>query len=291
MTETDKSQAESAQSQGPAWFAEAIAHEPQEYQLEFGSHLVAWRSANGTGARQDQHSTPVLLIHGYSAHSRWFDHVAPQLLAACSTVWAIDLYGMGNSEHRDSYSVEDWSQQVQRAIQHILADTGANQVDIVAHSMGGGVAIQLLADCQQVIRKTVLLDAVPVRDPEALRQLGPMSKRREVAYKSLSQAVSYYRVIPSQNNIERYVLAHVAEHAYRETEQGWLLKTDPDLGVNLKRKDLTEVMVAIDSPIYMINGSMSTHTSADNLTYMMYVGQTLPTTTSGATRRSPSFIP
>ena len=83
------------------------------------------------------HESPVLYIHGVTSRSRAFRPNAERLRDEGFWVWGYDygdmfapgFYGMGNLD----IIIED----VHANVDHVLEQTGAEQLDIVAHSQGG----------------------------------------------------------------------------------------------------------------------------------------------------------
>ena len=83
------------------------------------------------------HESPVLYIHGVTSRSRAFRPNAERLRDEGFWVWgygygdmfAPGFYGMGNLDS----IIED----VHANVDHVLEQTGAKQLDIVAHSQGG----------------------------------------------------------------------------------------------------------------------------------------------------------
>lgn len=83
------------------------------------------------------HESPVLYIHGVTSRSRAFRPNAERLRDEGFWVWGYDygdmfapgFYGMGNLDS----IIED----VHANVDHVLEQTGAKQLDIVAHSQGG----------------------------------------------------------------------------------------------------------------------------------------------------------
>ena len=100
---------------------------------------------------------PVLLIHGLLGSSFCWRFNVPALAQRFNTL-AIDLPGFGESA---ASSNGDCSMQAQAAYLLLwLAELGLRQVDIVASSWGGGVALFLAAQSPGTVRSLVL--AAPV---------------------------------------------------------------------------------------------------------------------------------
>lgn len=73
---------------------------------------------------------PVLLVHGYISNYRVWDKVARALHHAGHPVLAITLEPLFTS-------IEDYTPQIQQAVQQLKQATGAARVTLVGHSMGG----------------------------------------------------------------------------------------------------------------------------------------------------------
>ena len=100
--------------------------------------------------------TPVVLLHGLSdAHFTWRS-IAPDL-ARDRLVLVPDLPGHGLSDRPDaSYALDWYARLMSRWIERLDLD----QVDIVGHSLGGGIAQMLLLEtCNSRIRRLVLAAA------------------------------------------------------------------------------------------------------------------------------------
>jgi pimeloyl-ACP methyl ester carboxylesterase len=76
---------------------------------------------------------PVLLLHGYGCNSGYWAQLVPLLDAARISHAALDLEPLGGD-------IDGYVPLVERAAADLLARTGAAQLVIVAHSMGGLVA-------------------------------------------------------------------------------------------------------------------------------------------------------
>jgi len=111
-----------------------------------------WARLGKAGGR-----SPVVLLHGLGdAHVTW-RRVAPAL-ARDRLVLMLDLPGHGLSERPDaSYELAWYSRLVARWIEASKLD----QVDVVGHSLGGGIAQMLLLEksCRPRIRRIVLAAA------------------------------------------------------------------------------------------------------------------------------------
>ena len=105
---------------------------------EFGASMfytswtMPWARA-GMRTYADSAAVPVLLVHGYGCNSGYWAHLLPRLARARISHATVDLAPVaGNIEH--------YVDQVERAVEHLRAQTGVARIAIVAHSMGGLVA-------------------------------------------------------------------------------------------------------------------------------------------------------
>ena len=116
--------------------------EPERAVTRDGYALSLWRRVppgKPTGR-------PVLLVHGISANDRNMDlheglSLAAWLTAHGRETWTLSLRGTGDSDRRGGrvpYPFDAfWKEDYPAALARIREVTGAKQVDVVAHSLGG----------------------------------------------------------------------------------------------------------------------------------------------------------
>ncbi len=98
-------------------------------------------------------TVPVVLLHGIlDSHLTW--KPVARALATDRRVLMPDLLGCGLSERPDASYELGWHAQV---IARWLETLGLENVDVVGHSFGGGVAQMLLLECPTRIRRMVLV--------------------------------------------------------------------------------------------------------------------------------------
>ena len=78
----------------------------------------------------------MILIHGTGASKNWWDPIAPLLLDKFNVI-ALDLPGMGDSDHCDVYSFENFGNSVLSIIKN---EKLTENIVLVGHSLGGHVA-------------------------------------------------------------------------------------------------------------------------------------------------------
>lgn len=98
-------------------------------------------------------ATPVVLLHGLGdSHLTW-TKIGPEL-ARHRRVLIPDLPGHGLSDRPDASYKLAWYTQI---MSQWLCDLGLESVDIIGHSLGGGIAQMMLLECRQRIRRMGLL--------------------------------------------------------------------------------------------------------------------------------------
>jgi Predicted hydrolases or acyltransferases (alpha/beta hydrolase superfamily) len=98
----------------------------------------------------------LILLHGLGASHLDWEAQLPAFSASRRVV-APDLRGYGDSPHAGDYRVPTFAADV-----WALADRlGLQRFDLVGHSMGGAVALQMAVDAPQRIRRLVLADTLP----------------------------------------------------------------------------------------------------------------------------------
>ncbi|KAA0233557.1 MAG: 2-succinyl-6-hydroxy-2,4-cyclohexadiene-1-carboxylate synthase [Acidimicrobiales bacterium] len=202
----------------PDWFKEAVAAPYEEDLVTVEGCDIHYLVRGGRGR------AGLVFVHGGAAHARWWDHIAPMLATEYQVV-AVDLSGHGDSGRRDTYPTETWAQEVMAVAEHSGID---GPPIVVAHSMGGWVAISAAAEQPETLAGIVVLDS-PVRvaapEEEAAAEgiaFGPLR-----TYPTMEDALSRFRTVPDQPTSLPYVIDHVARTSLRQVEDGWTWKFDP----------------------------------------------------------------
>jgi pimeloyl-ACP methyl ester carboxylesterase len=202
----------------PTWFTTAIAQVPEHRDVEVEGASVHLRCWGEPGTRG------VVLVHGGSAHSGWWDHIAP-LLAVSHRVVALDMTGHGDSAFRADYPLETWAAEVLAA-----AEAGGIEGNpyVVGHSMGGWVTAAVGALHGDSVAGIVVIDSPLLDEPPEevlIRQLS----RKPRAYATKAEITARFRTEPAQDVLLPYVAEHVAAESVRNTDAGWMWKFDPEM--------------------------------------------------------------
>lgn len=221
---------------GPAWFDAALAAPRTVGTVEVDGCDIAYLE---WGDRSRPH---VLLVHGFLAHARCFEFVAP-LLAPQLHVVAMDLSGMGDSGRRPSYRPEDRVAEVVAVAGATGMLDGPEPAFLVAHSYGASIGIAVCEAHPSLFAGFVLCDLMML--PPAvlgtwMADAGEARLSRGVArphrvHPDLEAALARYRLSPPQPCANGWAVRHVGRHSLREVEGGWAWKFDPQVLVDDER--------------------------------------------------------
>ena len=246
----------------PDWFVKNIENRPEECSV----------SVNGADIKYfvwgDRSKKPLLLLHGYNAHSFWWDHIAPALTERHCVV-ALDFSGMGESARREEYSQEIFVEDVKG----VIDDLAWSACTCIAHSMGGSIATLATSTYPDFFEQLILLDSMIVIPPNVAERMASNrpSVRMVVASPDLETAMARFRLTPPQP-CKDYVLRHIAETSYVEKSDGWHLKSDPLIPNTYKYNDLHDPFTKINCELDYVYGQASQLVTKEVLEYMTYVG-------------------
>lgn len=201
----------------PTWFREALAVPFEDGRVTVGGaavHHLAWGEPGRRG---------LVFVHGGGAHAHWWTHVAARF-ADRYRVLAVDLSGHGDSDHRDVYDFDQWTEEV-------MAVASAGGIDgppvVVGHSMGGFVTIATAAKHGDELAGVVVCDS-PVTEPdpevESFRLKEAFGRPR--TYRSAEEALVRFRTVPPQEHYLDYVIDHVGRRSLRPVDGGLQWKFD-----------------------------------------------------------------
>ena len=108
----------------PQWFWDAVDQKPVSDYVkvdEIDIHYQSWSEPGAPG---------LLFVHGHNAHAHWWDFIAPSFSADRHTV-GLDLGGMGDSDHRDSYSANGFADEI-LAVADAAVDAGATVIGVTS---------------------------------------------------------------------------------------------------------------------------------------------------------------
>lgn len=195
------------------------------YSQRLKLHYVDWGNAD---------KPPLLLIHGGRDHARNWDWVAQQLRRDYHII-APDLRGHGDSQWAigGSYSMVDYVLDVAQ----LLDAVQAFPITIVAHSLGGSIALQYAGVYPDRVTKVVAIEGLGP-PPSMIRNHPPhermqywitemqsLSRRHPRRYKDLAECIE--RMREANPHLSPDVARHLTIHgSYRDEDGTYLWKFD-----------------------------------------------------------------
>lgn len=215
---------------------------------------------------------PIVLVHGGRDHARSWDWTA-QALSEDYRVFAMDHRGHGDSDwvSDGNYSAGDMVYDLAQFIHQL----GCGPVRIVAHSMGGNVALRYAGMFPEMVTKLVAIEGLgPSPEWRAKQRATPypgrmrewIEKKRKAAgrtprkYESIEAA--YARMIEENSYLTEDQARHLTIHGVNRNEDGtYSWKFDPHLNVwgveDVADEFLEATWAAITCPTLLLYGADS----------------------------------
>lgn len=215
---------------------------------------------------------PLVLVHGGRDHARSWDWTAQQLREEYHVV-ALDHRGHGDSEwvSDGNYSSNDMVYDLAQLIHQL----GVGPVSIVAHSMGGNVALRYAGVFPEMVRKIVAIEGLGPSPkylaeqretpyPQRFRQW--IEKKRAAAgriprrYPTIEDALK--RMMEENSYLSEEQARHLTIHGVNRNEDGtYSWKFDPHLNVwpieDVADEFLHQTWAAITAPTLLLYGAES----------------------------------
>jgi len=204
----------------PSWFVHALAVPRGDLVVDVDGCAVHALTFGRPGTRG------LVFVHGGGAHAHWWTHVAATFSDEFRVV-CVDLSGHGDSGHRTSYSLEQWTDEVVA-----VAEAGeiAGAPVVIGHSMGGFVTIGTAARHPGRVSGAIVCDSpVTEPDPEIASYRLKEAFGRPRVYPTPEDAIAHFRTVPAQDHYLDYVMDHVAHRSVRPTAGGYQWKFDRDV--------------------------------------------------------------
>jgi pimeloyl-ACP methyl ester carboxylesterase len=182
----------------------------------------------------DEAKPPLLLLHGNRDHARSWDRVAIEL-AKNYCVYAPDLRGHGDSEWSlgGDYSIIDYALDL-----HALGEAiGREPYTIVAHSLGGGVALEYAGTFPEKVARIVTIEGLGglgwssgARKPAHVRMkrwvesMRDLEQRKLRVYPTVEDAEK--RMVEANSHLSPELAHHLTVHGVRQVEGGYTWKFD-----------------------------------------------------------------
>ena len=242
----------------PQWFWDAIDTPSESGAVEVDEadiNYLTWSQAGNPG---------LLLVHGHNAHAHWWDFIAPAYKDDYQTV-ALDLSGMGDSDHRDDYSADLYADEIVAVADK--CEMPANTI-LVSHSFGGIMSIRAVAQNPDRFKGLILLDS-GVKHPDEVRPPDPERLARAKLYPSREIAQSRFRLQPPQQCENQYIVDHIARNSIEYIDDGFGWKFDEEQRLRMKPyEDLKSDFETIRCQCALIYGADSKSFNKKSAEYM-----------------------
>lgn len=126
-----------------------------EYNQNIDGITIHMRSTYAPGRQNSGAAFPLVCIHGNLGSGRWFE---PLFDRYRGPLIAPDLPNFGQSDSIDSWEIADYADWVER----ICRTEGITRAAVLGHSLGGAVAMELLARRETLAEQIILVDSAPV---------------------------------------------------------------------------------------------------------------------------------
>ena len=242
----------------PQWFWDAIDSKPASGIVaveETDINFLYWSRSGNPG---------LLFVHGHNAHAHWWDFIAPNYDENYQ-VGALDLSGMGDSDHRDEYSSDLYAKEIVA-----VADRCQMPRDtiLVSHSFGGMVSIRAVAKNPERFKGLILLDS-GIKHPDDVRPLEPERLAAAKLYPSSEIARSRFRLQPAQQCENQFIVDHIARHSIEYIDEGFGWKFDEEQRQRMRAyEDVKVDFESIAIKCALIYGDASEYFSEKSAIYM-----------------------
>lgn len=220
----------------------------------------------------DKNAPVLVLLHGGADHAHSWDELA----ATLSPRWRViapDLRGHGDSDWSPdaAYSILDYVTDLKMLWSHCQLQ----QATIVAHSMGGKIALHFAAAYPEAILKLIAIEGVdmlppslaPLHERPAAKRLRywideriATNARQARHYPSLEDALK--RMISAHPQLPADVARHLTIHGTRRNDDGSLSwKFDNHIravsAVDFRGREYADMLGEIRCPVLLVNGKDS----------------------------------
>src|SRR5271166_3247023 len=250
----------------PAWFDEAIAHEPERTFVDVEGakvEVLAWGERGKPG---------LVFLHGGAAHADWWSFIAP-FFARERRVVAPSFTGMGRSDWRPAYDFRQFVREARDAARQAGAYE-AGPPAVVGHSFGGRIAVGLAHDFGDELAAAVMVDP-PFFAPQNQRTPSPprATKREHSVRPSLEAVVARFRLAPPQACDNLFILDFIARRSVAQVraagKNGWALSFDPHFWEKFTRIDPTSLIATARSPLALVRGARSQLFHPEDAAYLL----------------------
>lgn len=198
----------------------------------------------------------LVLLHGYLAHARWWDFVAPWL-AETHRVIAPDFGGMGDSGTRPHYDHSQFHDE----IVGIAEATGIAGCTAIGHSFGGRALLYACGMRPGLFQRAIVVDSRLGSSDDPVRGFEE-EWRPKKRYPDADSILSRFVLRPIEP-APAIALRHMARASVREEDGGWVWKFDENvtrlyqIEPGARGVDDTAALRGMQTPVDFIYGEES----------------------------------
>ena len=242
----------------PQWFWDATDRKPESGFVEVDESDINYLYWSETG------NPGLLFVHGHNAHAHWWDFIAPNYADRYQAV-ALDLSGMGDSDHRDEYSADLYAKEIVAVADKCEMPRGTI---LVSHSFGGMVSIRTVAKNPERFKGLILLDS-GIKHPDDVRPPEPERLATAKLYPTSEIARSRFRLQPAQQCENQFIVDHIARNSIEYIDEGFGWKFDEEQRLRMQAyEDVKADFESIAIECALIYGDSSEYFSAKSAAYM-----------------------
>jgi pimeloyl-ACP methyl ester carboxylesterase len=196
----------------------------------------------------------VVLLHGGSAHARWWDFVVPHLGGGLRA-YALDLRGHGDSAWAapGAYQIADYATDVGE----LIAEFGLERPALVGHSLGSFIALRYATENPRSLSALVVVDGRASFGSAGSRYMKLLGMLAPVEYDRIEDAIEKFCPLPKETIAPAEVLAHVARHGFRYEKGRWTTKFDRASFAGHESFDLEGRLGYLEYPVLFVRGEWS----------------------------------
>lgn len=217
----------------------------------------------------------VLLQHGAKDHGRSWDWTVAQLTDDYCCV-VPDLRGHGDSDWPPGggYDTLDFVHDMAAIVETLLAETGQDRLSIIAHSLGGNIALHYAALQQHRIQRIVCIEGLGFNQrtydqltekPAVERMRAALERRMKAAGRPprrFAQPEDAIRRLANLHpKLDLQQAEHLATHGLQAVKDGWRWKHDPLFGGMPPRpvspSEYGPVFRTVNAPVLLMYGDDS----------------------------------
>jgi len=200
-----------------AYLAWCLARPGVSHRLSIAGHSAHYLEWSGP-----QDAPTLVLVHGFMGHAHWWDFVAPAL-AENYRVIAMDLSGMGDSDHRAEYSLDHYVSE----IAGVICGASSQPVYLIGHSFGGRCSILTAYAHPELLKRLIVVDSnVSFPDPNRKRHFNREPGREKKRYPDLASAKARFKLMPEETGTHPRILDHIAVHSIKQDADAFVWKFD-----------------------------------------------------------------